>query len=104
MVWDNKKYIFLTRKSPANQDEINACVPKCAKAWQGVEKHLAKDKRDYILGDEFSMADITLGIQADRMKKNNGFGFEELRLEHFPNVSRWLQRLESRPAFQKHGE
>ena len=99
-----KNVSFSTRKSPANPDEINVCVPKCLKAWQVVEEHLAKDKREYILGDEFSMADITLGIQADRMKKNNGFGFEELRMENFPNISRWLERLELRPALQKYGE
>lgn len=99
-----KNMSFSTRTSPANQDEINICVPKCVKAWQGVEEHLAKGKKDYILGDEFSMADITLGIQADRMKKNNGFDFEELNFKHFPNISRWIDNLESQTKFIKHGE
>ena len=99
-----KNMTYPAKTCPANQDQINECVPKCAKAWQGVEDHLKKDERKYILGDSFTMADITLGIQADRMKKNNGFGFKELNFERFPNVSRWLKNLESRSAFIKHGD
>jgi len=99
-----KNMTYPAKTCPANQNQINDCVPKCVRAWQGVENHLAKDERNYILGDSFTMADITLGIQADRMKKNHGFGFEELKFKHFPNVSRWLENLESRPEFINYGE
>ena len=96
-----KNIKFSTKTSPADNDEINKFVPKCAKAWKGLDEHLAKGDKPYILGDSFSMADFTLGVQADRLKKSDGCGIKELQMECFPHVDRWLKSLESREAFQK---
>ncbi len=49
--------------------------------------------RDYLLGSGFSAADIGVGYSlhlADRL----------IELAKFPNVSRYLERLRSRPAFR----
>ena len=91
---------FSTKTSPADMEEVNKFVPKCAKAWKALDEHLEKDGRSYILGDSFSMADFTLGVQADRLKKSEGCGMKELQMECFPHVDRWLKTLESRDAFK----
>ena len=96
-----KNIKFSTKTSPADVDEINKFVPKCAKAWRGLDEHLGKDNREYILGNSFSMADFTLGVQADRLKQSDGCQRKELQMECFPYVNKWLERLESRSAFQK---
>ena len=96
-----KNIKFSTKTSPADNDEINKFVPKCEKAWRGLDEHLAKSGKPFILGDAFSMADFTLGVQADRLKKSDGCGVKELQMECFPHVDKWLKELESREAFQK---
>ena len=96
-----KNIKFSTKTSPADIDEINKFVPKCAKAWKALDEHFEKDNRPYILGNSFSMADFTLGVQADRLKKSDGCGMKELQMECFPHVDKWLKELESREAFQR---
>ena len=97
-----KNIQYSTKTSPASKDEIDLNVPKCEKAWKAFEQHLEKDKRPYVLGDSFTMADFTMGIQASRLKKHDGFGFDELNPKRFPYVEKWMHRLESRNAFQKY--
>jgi glutathione S-transferase len=52
--------------------------------------------RDYLVGGEFSGADIMMGYTLASAK---WFGI--LTAERFPAVGRYLARLEARPAFQK---
>ena len=96
-----KNIKYSTKTSPADKDEINLNVPKCVKAWKAFDEHMAKDNRLYVLGNSFTMADFTLAVQADRLKKSDGCGFEELKMKRFPHVDRWLKTLESRDSFQK---
>ena len=91
-----------TKKSPADMDFVRGYdLPKSIKAWKGFEQHMS-DGRSYVMGNKFCMADFTIGIQANRLKKCDGFGFDELKLKNFPYTSFWLDRLEARPAFQKY--
>jgi glutathione S-transferase len=54
------------------------------------------DGRSYILGDDFSMADIPLGAMM--------YKFFNLDIERpgLPNIETWYARLCERPAFQEH--
>lgn len=81
-------------------EQIQALVPACARAFAGLDKHLTG--RAFVLGDAFTMADMTAGVQANRLLGNNGFGFPELAAAQFPAVHAWYQRLMTRPAFQQH--
>jgi glutathione S-transferase len=58
-----------------------------------LEKHLAGKK--YLLGDEFSAADIMLAYTV------NGARFSGQLDARFPNVQAWVERLAERPAAQK---
>ncbi len=50
---------------------------------------------DYLLGSEFSGADIMMGFTMQSMKWNRVLS------DAHPNSSRYLDRLEARPALQK---
>ena len=58
--------------------------------------------QDYVLGDVFTIADITVAIQANRLVCNDGFGFDALAPSNFPGIVAWHKRLSARPAFAKH--
>lgn len=58
-----------------------------------VERALAG--KDYLLGAEFSAADIMMGFTLEVAK------FFGLLDERSPNLAAYLERLEARPAFQK---
>ena len=54
--------------------------------------------RDYLLGAEFSAADVMMGFTL--------FAARALGVldDRYPNVTRYLARLEERPAFRKAAE
>ncbi|MBA3810060.1 MAG: glutathione S-transferase family protein [Caulobacteraceae bacterium] len=54
----------------------------------------ALEGRPYILGEEFSGADVQLSFVAEVAR---AFG----RLTPYPNLTAWLDRLHARPAFKK---
>jgi glutathione S-transferase len=68
-------------------------------AYTDLDAHFA-DGRPYILGDSFSIADVS-AITAQRCFRNDGFGFEELAPNRFPNIIAWLDRMDERPAYAK---
>merc|ERR1712232_1094927 len=78
-------------------DKVKALAPALEKAISGLDEHLAG--KQYVLGDALTMADITAGVQANRLFTNNGYGFPELHPSRFPSISEWLKRLAARPAF-----
>ncbi|KAF2725360.1 putative disulfide bond reductase yfcG [Polychaeton citri CBS 116435] len=51
--------------------------------------------RDYLVGNKFSIADIA------NFGWVNGAYFSGIKLDDFPNVYRWWQRINERPAVQK---
>ena len=57
-----------------------------------LDMHLAK--RSFMVGNQFSMADIPLACEAHRW-----FGLPQPR-EKRPNVERWFAELRARPASQ----
>ena len=65
-----------------------------AKVMQVVEFALAD--RDYLLGPDFTVADIPLGIVTYR------WTVLDIERASLPNVEAWYDRLSSRPAFRDH--
>lgn len=55
----------------------------------------ALDGREYLLGDEFSAADVMMGFTLEAAK-----ALGVLRAQ-FPNLTTYLARLEARPAFRR---
>lgn len=76
---------------------IPAVVPEAKEAigkWLKVlDDHLKT--RKYLLGDEFTAADVMMGYTV------NGAKFAGILDARYPNVEAYLGRLAERPAFQR---
>ena len=69
-------------------------LKKSTPAWKILDEHLAG--RNFIDGDDFTIADIGIGVYARRW-----FGVPEVEITHFQNLAAWYQRLEKRPGLQR---
>jgi glutathione S-transferase len=65
-----------------------------AVVWRIPDAHLAA--RQFIEGDQFTLADIALGAYARRW-----FGVEGISKPRLPNLERWFAQFASRPGFTK---
>jgi glutathione S-transferase len=65
-----------------------------AVVWRIPEAQLAT--RNFIEGDQFTLADIALGAYARRW-----FGVEGISKPRLPNLERWFAQFSIRPGFQK---
>ena len=83
-----------TAPSQRNMDAINAAVERLGKTYQILDRQL--EGRDYIMGDQLTIADIPLGVSLYR--------YYELDVERpaMPNVDAWYARLGQRPAYAQH--
>ncbi|MBB5723260.1 glutathione S-transferase [Loktanella ponticola] len=86
----------LIRTAPAarEQDIINKAILDGAKLWEILDHHLAT--RDFILGDQVSMADIPLGCAAYRWHAM------DFKRPDLPHLKAWWDRLVDRPAYREH--
>ncbi|MBU2532511.1 MAG: glutathione S-transferase family protein [Alphaproteobacteria bacterium] len=86
--------IIRTPPSGPDQSAIDAGCNKMRTSFAMLDARLAG--RDYVLGDEFTVADVPIGCATYR--------WYALPVEHgdFPNVRAWYERLAARPAYQKH--
>jgi glutathione S-transferase len=86
----------LVRTPPSKRDMacIDAAVQRLGTSLQILEQHLAG--REYIAGDELTIADIPLGASL--------FRYYELRVERpsMPNIDAWYQRLQARVSYVEH--
>jgi len=75
---------------------IKNATEKTTQAWRIVDGHLAKTKKRYLAGDEFTIGDIPLGVWAYR--------WFQMPLERpdLPHLSSWHDRLTQRPPYQTH--
>ena len=62
--------------------------------WRIPEAQLAT--RQFIEGDQFTLADIALGAYA-----RGWFGVEGISKPRLPNLERWFAQFASRPGFKK---
>jgi glutathione S-transferase len=90
------------KKGEPTRAELEPFVDDLAAAYKHLDAHLSSDGRAFILGNDFTIADVTSAIHAQRCFRNNGFGFDALSPSHYPGLIAWLDRLDQRPAYAKH--
>ena len=83
------------RERGFSEDQISEAFEKLKTALGKLEERL-KD-RDY-LANEFSLADITHAGNFVRLRELENTG--EVSLDGYPNVTAWIQRLESRESYK----
>ena len=90
--------VFFNQVRREKEDQDVAKMHQCAEAainyLRVLEKHL--EKRDYLLGDRLSVADIPLG---SIMYKYFNLDIDRPEL---PAIATWYARLCERPAYQAH--
>jgi glutathione S-transferase len=88
----------LVLKAPADRDMalVERLLPALVKKLAELEAALAVGDRDYLLGADFTLADVSLAVQTftfvDRFK---------LDLTTLPRVRDWTERCRARPARQR---
>ena len=85
----------LIRRHPQHRDpaSIERAGAELDRLWRILDAHLSE--RDYVLGYEFSMADISLGVAAWRW-----FNLPMKRAD-VPQVERWFETLKTRESYRK---
>src|SRR5215217_7644011 len=78
-----------------SEEQISEAFEKLKTALRKLEERL-KD-RDY-LADEFSLADIAHAGNFVRLRELEERG--EIELSRYPNVTAWIQRIESRESYK----
>jgi glutathione S-transferase len=63
--------------------------------WRIIDDRLAD--RDYLEGDDFSLADLAVGCYARRW-----FGVEGVARPELPHLQRWYDAMSRRPGFQRY--
>jgi glutathione S-transferase len=93
---DRPVFWALVRTPKEKQDMIAIQKDADAEAlvWRIPEAYLAR--RNFIEGDQFTLADIALGVYARRW-----FGVEGISKPRLPNLERWFAQFSSRPGFRK---
>lgn len=73
---------------------LNAALKQAAEAWTILDDHLSR--QDFVLGDTLTMGDIPVGCSAYRWHTM------DIDRPDLPNLRAFYDRLNIRPAFQKH--
>ncbi len=84
--------LIRTAKSERDVQAIEEARARCSDLWGLVDRHLAD--REYLLGDQISMADIPLGCSAYRW-----FALDIDRPD-LVHLTGWYKRLSERQAFR----
>lgn len=74
---------------------INRYLREAQRHYEVLEKHMAG--RDYLVGDEYSIADISAWGWIDKA----AFVLGNDGLEHYPNLKRWFMSINERSAVQE---
>ncbi|KQV85733.1 glutathione S-transferase family protein [Pelomonas sp. Root1237] len=85
-------FMALVRGQPATPEAITAGVANWNKHMGMLEVQLAKTGA-FVTGPEFTLADVVLGLSAQRWKN------APIERVELPAVEAWLQRLSARPGF-----
>jgi glutathione S-transferase len=91
-------FMALVRQSPAHADP--AAIAASAAEWNRLmtllDAQLASTAA-YVCGDDFTLADIVLGLSHNR--------WQSTPIEHppLPALQAWSDRLTTRPAYRQHG-
>lgn len=94
---DAPLFLATIRKPPAQHDRaaIAAMIERAAGAYAIIDRRL--EKREYMAGKNFSLADLALSIFVDRWQRNP---YLTGRPE-FAHTAPWFARVRARPAFGK---
>jgi len=86
----------LIRTAPEDQDwtAINKAAEDSAQIWSILDSHLAD--REFVTGGELTMGDIPVGCAAYR------WHCMDFQRPELPNLERWWDRLNVRPAYREH--
>ncbi len=89
-------FFATVRTAPEKRDPqaIQTALDKTVKAWQTVDKQLAKNR--FLGGDEFSLGDIPLGVWAYRW-----FNLPIERPKQV-NLERWYESLKQHEPYRTH--
>ncbi len=68
-------------------------MKRVTNAWASVERQLGET--DYFGGANFTTADIMLGFSLTTAR-----AFNDMSIDHMPNLKAYLQRIGARPAYQ----
>lgn len=85
-------FMALVRGQPATPEAIAASVANWNRHMTMLDAQLARTGA-YVTGDDFTLADVVLGLSAQRWKN------APIERVELPAVDAWLQRISSRPGF-----
>lgn len=85
-------FMALVRGQPATPDAVEAGVANWNRHMGMLDEQLARTGA-FVTGDDFTLADVVLGLSAQRWKNAP---IERIEL---PAVNAWMQRLSERPGF-----
>jgi glutathione S-transferase len=85
---------YRTPEPQRNLPEIKKSIDRCAQHFHLLDRLLAN--KEFMLGSEFSLADIPIGANLYRY-----FNIE-IERPFLPNVERWYRLLQDRPAYRRH--
>ena len=88
--------VHFRHAAPDNLDyAVNRYLREAQRHYEVLDTHLAD--REYIVGDEYSMADISAWGWIDKASVVLG----EEGLAPYPNLKRWFESVDSRPAVER---
>jgi glutathione S-transferase len=85
---------MLIRGLAATPEKIAGHIKGCSRAFAQLDEQLAG--RDYICGDDLTVADIVIGAMMYR------YMTLDIDRPALANLDAWYQRLTERPAYQYH--
>ena len=85
-------FMALVRGQPAAPEAVEASVANWNRHMAMLDAQLARTGA-HVAGDDFTLADVVLGLSAQRWKN------APITRAELPAVEAWLQRLGSRPGF-----
>ena len=86
--------LIKTPPEKQNRAVIEAAAKRLGQTYQILDQHLCSN--NFVAGKNFSMGDIPLGVNLNRYYNLN------IERPELPNVKKWFDRIQQKPAFQKH--
>ena len=84
-----------TPEGQRDMAQVAQGVKESRAAFAMLDKQLSG--RDYVLGEQLTMADIPVGAMTYRW-----YAMPEIERPDLPNLQAWYERLSQRPAFRQH--
>ncbi|KAF0979160.1 hypothetical protein FDP41_001503 [Naegleria fowleri] len=69
--------------------------------WGVLEKHLAEGSKQYVVGDQYTIADIAIFPWIRLLNTFPEPVLQAIPLDSYPNIKAYIERIEQRPAVQR---